>query len=229
VYVYGVEPMINDFYDANYSRILSTGLLGKLQIRVHNIIDKPLLRNYYEKILEVGAGDLEHFKRFQLSFSDYWATDIRMTKKPKEKVEKLNSLLTLAYADAQNLSFNDNSFDLLLATCLLIHLPNPEKALNEWRRVTKDGGEIAIYVPCDPGLLIRFSRTLFVLPKHSRNKSRNYRTLCAKEHVSSLHVLNILIKDTFKFDKVKIKRWPFRFFGWNLNLAYIYHVEVRKG
>ena len=226
-----MQPIVNDFYGSNYGRILSSGLLGRIQLRVHGILDKTLARDHYEKILEVGAGDLEHYSNFRLSYSEYWATDIRISQGyevASNVSSEKNSILKVLHADAQNLNFSENHFNLLLATCLLIHLPFPERALKEWRRVTQDGGEIVIYVPCDPGVLIRISRILFVLPKHLLNNSRNYKILCAKEHISSLHVLNALIKDTFKKDQITIKRWPFRLLGWNLNLAYVYHIKLRK-
>jgi len=226
-----MQPSVNEFYDSNYGRILSTGLLGRIQLHIHKILDRTVSRNYYEKILEVGAGDLEHYNNFSLSYSEYWASDIRILQEQQISTSisfEKKAVLKAAYADAQNLNFSENHFDLLVATCLLIHLPFPEKALTEWRRVTKDDGEIVIYVPCDPGLLIRLARLLFVLPKHMVNNSRNYQTLCAREHISSLHVLNVLIREIFKEDRIKIKRWPFRFLGWNLNLAYIYHIDLRK-
>jgi len=71
-------------------------------------------------------------------------------------------------ADAQVLPFLDNSFGRVIATCLLLHLQEPELALLEWRRVTENNGLITILIPTEPGLLLRLSRALLTSPKARR-------------------------------------------------------------
>jgi ubiquinone/menaquinone biosynthesis C-methylase UbiE len=179
----------------------------------------------------VGAGNLEHFKNTKLRFCEYTASDIqdiRDDQYVKNYNATNNSRLKIIRADAQNLKFPENEFDLLIATCLLIHLPFPEQSLQEWRRVVKHRGELVIYVPCDPGFLIRVARILFVLPKHLFYKSKDYQLICVREHISSLFVLNKLIREVFKNDQIRLRRWPFRLLSWNFNLAYIYQVSVTK-
>ena len=46
--------------------------------------------------------------------------------------------------DAENLEFEDNTFDVAVSRNLLWTLPNPDKALKEWRRVMKPGGTLVI-------------------------------------------------------------------------------------
>lgn len=56
----------------------------------------------------------------------------------------------VTYADAQDLSqFRDGEFGAVLASHLLEHLPNPQKALSEWLRVV-GGDKDALFVitPC---------------------------------------------------------------------------------
>ncbi|SDB13855.1 Methyltransferase domain-containing protein [Pseudobutyrivibrio sp. YE44] len=43
-------------------------------------------------------------------------------------------------ADIQDLDFDDNSFDVVIANGMLYHVPNLDKGLSEVRRVLKDGG-----------------------------------------------------------------------------------------
>ncbi len=43
-------------------------------------------------------------------------------------------------ADIQNLPFEDNSFDVVIANMMLYHVPDVYKAMKEVRRVLKDGG-----------------------------------------------------------------------------------------
>lgn len=51
---------------------------------------------------------------------------------------------TLVQAPAETLPFEDESFDVVLATGVLVHLPNPATAIAEMARVTREGGLIRI-------------------------------------------------------------------------------------
>ncbi|MHA1904477.1 MAG: class I SAM-dependent methyltransferase [Candidatus Thorarchaeota archaeon] len=48
-------------------------------------------------------------------------------------------------ADALNLPFGDNSFDVVVNECAVGLTPNPQKCLNEMVRVTKGGGNVVIH------------------------------------------------------------------------------------
>lgn len=50
-------------------------------------------------------------------------------------------------ADAEQLPFAEEQFHLVLSTCVIFLLPNPEAALKEMYRVLKPGGEIALINP----------------------------------------------------------------------------------
>jgi 2-polyprenyl-3-methyl-5-hydroxy-6-metoxy-1,4-benzoquinol methylase len=76
-----------------------------------------------------------------------------------------NKNIQFVQADAQCLCCKDNSFDFVMATEILEHLPEPEKALAEIYRIAKPNAPIVISVPFEPffhyGNLIRgkhFSR-----------------------------------------------------------------------
>ena len=224
------------YYSKYYERVLGTGLLGTIQSYIHRFMNSTLQKTSYGSVLEVGAGSLEHLRTVDnFDFMNYVASDIRydderLIQQLEDKLpSKSKGKVKLEFGNAESLIYSDNSFDLLIATCLLIHLPNPEAALKEWRRVLKPGSELVIYVPCEPGLALRVGRRLAVLPKHRKLGFNDYSLVCAREHISSLPILAELIKHTFKADKVKIHTWPipqFRF--WNLNLAYFYHISVSK-
>ena len=49
--------------------------------------------------------------------------------------------------DGARLNFNDNSFELLIASDVLEHIKDHEAALREWYRVLKPGGRLIIFVP----------------------------------------------------------------------------------
>jgi len=99
------------------------------------------------RILEVGVGT-------GLSLSGYARTsrifgiDISgpMLEKARERVAKLRlgNVEGLDIMDAENLAFPDESFDVVVAQYVVTAVPHPEKALDEFLRVLRPGGEIVI-------------------------------------------------------------------------------------
>ena len=99
------------------------------------------------QILEVGVGT-------GLSLSDYakpnriTGIDISagMLEKAHKRVEalKLRHVDRLSVMDAENLTFPDASFDVVVAQYVVTAIPNPEKALDEFVRVVRPGGEIIL-------------------------------------------------------------------------------------
>jgi SAM-dependent methyltransferase len=91
-----------------------------------------------KKVLEVGAGS----GMLQDIVEDYTGLDISPTARQffhKPFVE----------ASATQMPFPDDSFDGLWSIWVLEHIPNPEKALSEMRRVVKPGGYILLHVAND--------------------------------------------------------------------------------
>jgi ubiquinone/menaquinone biosynthesis C-methylase UbiE len=52
-------------------------------------------------------------------------------------------------ADAEELPFENDSFDLALSTCVMFLLPEPEKGIKEMHRVLKKNGHIAMLNPSE--------------------------------------------------------------------------------
>ena len=67
-----------------------------------------------------------------------------MLGKAKEKAARKNLPIEFTIGDAESLSCDDKSFDLVINRHLLWTLPHPEKALSEWERVLRPGGTVAI-------------------------------------------------------------------------------------
>jgi phosphatidylethanolamine/phosphatidyl-N-methylethanolamine N-methyltransferase len=124
-------------YDLVFGRVFRTG--RRLAVAAAEQTGKH--------ILEVGVGT-------GLSLGGYAATssvfgvDISapMLAKAQERVDKLRlaHVAGLAVMDAEHLAFPDASFDVVVAQYVITAVPHPERALDEFARVLRPGGEIVI-------------------------------------------------------------------------------------
>ncbi len=99
------------------------------------------------RILEVGVGtgiSLPDYKRSNRLFG----VDISepMLRKARERVIEhgLTNVEGLQVMDAEQLTFPDASFDVVVAQYVVTTVPNPEATLDEFARVLKPGGEIVL-------------------------------------------------------------------------------------
>jgi phosphatidylethanolamine/phosphatidyl-N-methylethanolamine N-methyltransferase len=99
------------------------------------------------RILEVGVGtgiSLPHYSReCRLCGIDISEP---MLRKAQERVVEygLSNVEGLWVMDAEQLSFPDDSFDVVVAQYVVTTVPNPEATLDEFARVVKPGGEIIL-------------------------------------------------------------------------------------
>jgi phosphatidylethanolamine/phosphatidyl-N-methylethanolamine N-methyltransferase len=217
------------FYRDYYSRMSGN---GSFSVRmVHRTMERPWRRNVFPVVLEVGSGKNEHRQHVRHRYSKYLTVDLRIWGlRPAEYCsDELTepdraSLATHTVADATVLPFADQTVDRLIAMCLLIHLPNPEAALEEWRRVLKPGGVASIYVPCDPGLAMRTIRRFTAARTARRLGFPGYNLMISREHINNFMSLDAMVNWVFRNDRVSVTRRPLGFRSWNLNAFFIYQI-----
>lgn len=100
------------------------------------------------KVLEIGCGDGTNIWMFNDLFYgakalEFYGVDIspkaiKAAEDYKEKIELRNCFFTVGVAE--RLGYKDNSFDIVVCTEVLEHLPNPNEALKEVYTVLKQGG-----------------------------------------------------------------------------------------
>jgi len=109
------------------------------------------------RVLEVGVGTGISLPLYASNVRIF-GTDISeaMLAKARRRVaeSKLKNVEGLAVMDAEKLEFPDNSFDVVMAQYVVTAVPNPEKALDEFARVLRAGGELIILtrVSADEGM-----------------------------------------------------------------------------
>ena len=123
------------------------------------------------RILEVGVGT-------GLSLSDYdkstrvLGIDISepMLRKARRRVDalSLHHVEGLEVMDAENLALPDNSFDVIVAQYVVTAIPDPERALNEFVRVVRPGGEIIVTTRIGAETGLRGTLERWLMPVTSR-------------------------------------------------------------
>lgn len=220
------------YYECFYPLILEGGGVGSAAAWTHRSLEK-FPRNwptYFESVLEIGAGNGEHFKYLKHDFQKYVETDVRIQLLLAGTKNRIyDERLIQEQLDANELSsIKSDSIDRLVATCVLVHLENPAHVLAEIRRSLRNGGVASLYVPCEPGLVLRILR-YWTTARKGRKLGVDHLYFHYHEH--RFHVLYIqeAIKGVFGSDEIKITRYPFKNFSWNFNLWQVYQIKVKKG
>lgn len=214
-----------EYFQKAYQQVMYTGLAGLYSALVHFLIERPFRGTNTPKVIELGAGHGQHAKHVRTKVNEYIELDIDASLAPNGPRAANGAPVKRIVGNAEDLSaLKTNSFDRLIATCLLAHLDNPEAALEEWRRVVKPGGSISIYVPAEPGMMLRLFRRIFMVRKAARYGQDHMATIY-RDHRNHFPGMQSAINKVFANDCISRQRFPFRQAGWNLSLFEIVHIR----
>lgn len=119
-----------NFYDF-FMAPLEKGALAKIR--------KELISQAEGKVLEIGIGSGANYKYYDFNkITNIIGTDVKSFSTLKNnKLSKVNYI----ECSAQNLPFDDNSFDTVITTLVLCSVSDVETALAEIKRVIKPKGK----------------------------------------------------------------------------------------
>lgn len=103
--------------------------------------------NYKGKnVLEIGVGMGIDLKQYAQNGAICYGTDLTegSINKTKHLFETYNLKANLQVMDAENLKFEDNTFDMVCSYGVLHHTPDTQKAIDEIHRVLKPNGKVII-------------------------------------------------------------------------------------
>ncbi len=125
------QAFYNVAFDAQQARYEMRARRAASTFRVREEVENFVARNHLSgaHVLEVGSGE----GSLQDIVEDYTGLDISATARAKYHKR-------FVQADARAMPFRDNEFDAVWTVWVLEHVPNPEQALREIRRVLKPGG-----------------------------------------------------------------------------------------
>lgn len=141
---------IKNFYEGYADKIQEKRLKSPYVLR-HYMHEQTYLTNLKyiqpgQKVLEVGCG--EGILAVLMAKKGAIVTAVDISEKnleaAKELANKEGAKIEFLKADAENLPFGDNSFDVVVADNALEHLPDFEKGLAEIKRVSRRFAVIAL-------------------------------------------------------------------------------------
>lgn len=158
---------------------------------------KEALSHANGKVLEVGVGtgkNLEFYpKGCQVTGIDF---SPGMLAKARQKLHLAKVPVDLIEMDAQNMSFEDGSFDTVVSTCVFCSVPNPVKGLQEVRRVCKPQGRIILleHVRSENVILGALMDILNPMSLYMVGSNINRRTV---ENVQKAQIKPVEVQDNF--------------------------------
>lgn len=104
---------------------------------------KEMLTDTYGKVLEVGAGTGKNFQYYpnnvEVTAIDFSPKMVEIASSNASEFEHIKYVLEM---DAEQMTFDDNTFDTVVTSCVLCSVPHPLQGLKEIRRVCKNGGKV---------------------------------------------------------------------------------------
>ena len=123
-------------------------VVRRLFIKRLEMVVSELRPRRYEALLDIGCGSGVFLKELALHGQRLFALDRHgLMDRVKDMTQKEHITVHLVEGSALDLPFAPDSFDGVVSVSVLEHLHQPLQALNEIRRVTKEGGRIVLGFP----------------------------------------------------------------------------------
>ncbi|WP_170219289.1 class I SAM-dependent methyltransferase [Nocardioides litoris] len=221
----GREDILRLWYERFYSSTSATANGSVFERYMHRAMEARHGASVsFSQVLEVGGNRGEHVPYVRHGFDRYVLSDLFP---PDVSGVDLDPRVEAETADVQDLPHDADSFDRVVATCLLHHVPDPFAALKELRRVVRPGGGITLLVPTDPGWSYRTAQRLTSgRAARKRGIGEFFELVHAVDHPNHFDSLQRQVRYVFRHDRVRTTWRPLGVPLWNLNLFTVTDVTV---
>lgn len=207
-----------------YSQYLYTGFHGVLMRYCHRQLESKLPNKEFKKILEIGAGSEPHVSYIKSKDFVYFILEKSKYRSPIKKIK--SGKIFYKYYNGKKIPFKPNTFDRVIISHTLEHIPHPEFFIKGVMKLLKRGGVLSISLPTDPGLFYRISRMvnkIFSFNSKLKISALEYDYSNAIEHINSIFNLVNIIRYNYK-KRVTESFLPFKVKLIDLNLFYNVHI-----
>ncbi|MCK5243608.1 class I SAM-dependent methyltransferase [bacterium] len=139
--------------DMGYARERTTkkSLRYRLWRRTHEVLEAidEFCSNPPRDIIDLGTADGRMLDMVHQKYPDTRCAGVEYNQELVDFGKTNFPGLDISQGDIQSLDYPDNSFDVVIATAVIEHLPNPGKAMREVKRVLRAGGLLVLTAP-DP-------------------------------------------------------------------------------
>ena len=205
-----------------YSQYLYTGVHGILMRYCHRQLENKLPDKKFKRILEIGAGSQPHLPYIKSKDFTYFILEKSKYKPPIKKIK--SQKIFYKYYNGKKIPYKPDSFDRIILSQTLEHIPDPQSFLNQAMKILKKGGVLSISLPVDPGLFYRICRTINkIFISKLKMSGLEYDYSNAIEHINSIYNLVNIIRYNYR-GKIKENFLPFKIRLLDFNLFYNVHI-----
>lgn len=174
------------------------------------------LKNHQIRTLEIGTGLGTHIHFEDLGHQEYFANELR--ENMLDHVKRDHPTVHCIPGDIQEpTGFSDDFFDRINAIHVLEHLPNLPACIDECFRILKPGGLFQVVIPCDPGLLYGFCRSISAKRIFEKKYGIDYDEFITREHINTPNEIMALLRE--QFSVMQRSFFPFKVPSVHLNLC----------
>lgn len=158
------------------------------------------------RTLDIGAGNGAHLKYERLDEQAYAA--LEMSELLAGQMRSSFPQVNVVVGDCQEeLQFQDNYFDRVLAIHILEHLDGLPRTLDEVRRVLRRDGKFSVVIPCEGGRLYQIGRRFSSQRMFEKRYHQSYDWLIKYDHVNTAE--DVLFELNKRFTVEETSYFPF--------------------
>jgi SAM-dependent methyltransferase len=204
------------------SRGVYTNLLNLVEASGHREIARVNHKNKCVLEIGIGGGEHSHYEDKANSQRLYVGIDISIDfLRIANKLESVSAV----NGDACRLPFPDTCFDSCIASGVLEHIPDLERALLEVKRVLRKEGDFLVVIPTNGSTAVGFFKMLITYPSLFLLGIRRPDLIWHFENVNHFKRIKCLLAKHFKVKRTK--GLPVIFLPWLLSPLWFFHLRNR--